>query len=254
MNRQFQQLVAVPVLATLIVGCQARATQKQAPEPQHNDPLPLVLRSYDVPAGQAQQTESVLSSVLSGTKNDEITARVEISPNGQLLVLGPPGVHRGVTDFLDKMAQRKPLPPPPTIEMQYWLGVGQRADQTELGSGLDAVAPALETIAGAQGPMRFDKLESMRLRSLSDERGEANGMYVIVGQRASITEGTILSDIEVSTLGGSRLETRLSLQAEKTVVLGEAGIDMARFKPSPVPGAGPFTLFYIVRAAVRNAG
>ncbi len=244
-------LLAIAVCAALLIGCNQRAAQEQIAELPKGPPE-LLLRTYDVPARQVQRLQAVLTSTFAGL-GEYMPARVQGSPNGQLLVVGSAGIHKGVEELIAKMGESKPLPPPPTIEIEYWLVAGQPANETSIAPELKHVAPALQAVAGAQGAMRFDKLESARLRTLSDARGETRGKYASVDQRTSVGPGKVIADIQLETIGGTRLETRLSLSPDQLTVLGETGIDMANFKSIPVPGEGPFTLFYVVRATVHDA-
>ena len=239
-------------VGAMLAGCKEKEVRFQPAEGAAAAEPAVSLKSYEVPAGYAEQVRSVLRSVF---HDQPITARAELSPDGQLLVLGPDGVQQGVDELLAKMKDRKPPPAPPAIELNYWLVLGVPAKETSIGAGLDEVRPALDSVTATQGPMRFVKLERLRLQSLRDEHADATGMYATVNQRASIADGRVLADVEIGTGSGARMDTRLSIEPGKLLVLGEAGINMDMFRPSPVDGQeGPFTLFYVVRAEVTDAG
>ena len=242
--------LAIALCAALLSGCTERAAQQQSAELSKGTPE-LLLKTYDVPARQVQQIHAVLSNTFAGL-GDHMPARVQGSPDGQLLVIGSAGIHRGVEELVAKMAESKPMPPPPTVEIEYWFVTGQPAKETAIGLELQQIAAALEAVASAQGAMRFDKLESARLSTLSDERGETSGKHTSIDQRASVSVGKIIADIKLHTIAGARLETRLSLSPDKLIVLGETGVNMGNFKTNPVPGEGPFTLFYVIRATVHD--
>ena len=253
MTRTHARILVISCLAIATFGCQARGTlqQQQSAEDKEGD-SELLLKSYEVPAGDALQAERVLHTVFDRLK-DKVAAQSSVTPDGQLLVIASKGVHQGVEEFLSKMAKREPQPPPPTIQLDYWFVVGQKSNEIAIAADLQSIAPALEAVVGANGPMRFDKLEGTRLSTLSDMRGEANGVYSTLEQRASFIGGKVIADLNIALRGGSKIETRLSLTPDKLIVLGETGVKMGAFKPSPVPGDGPFTLFYVVRATVRDA-
>ncbi len=240
--------------AVLVSGCKEREVRYQPAEAPKPSEAELILKSYDVPAAQAQQVKSVLGSVFRGLKEKSLAARAELSPDGQLLIVGPHGVHRGVAELIQKMADRKPPPAPPSVEMHYWLVVASPADKPSFAPGLDAVRPALDAFIASQGPMRFHKLESLRLRSLGDEHAEANGVFASVHQRVSVGADKVIADVQIRGVSGARLETRLALEPDKYLMLGEAGIRMSDFKHDLMAGEGPHTLIYIVRAVVHGNG
>jgi hypothetical protein len=243
--------LAAFALTALLVGCKEKEVRFQPADPTEQESA-VALKSYDVPSGHAQQVSSVLRSVF---RDQEITARAELSPDGQLLVLGPDGVQQGVDELLAKMQDRKPPPAPPAIELNYWLVLGTPAAEHTVGTGLDEVKAALDSVSAAQGPMRFVKLERLRVQSLADEHANAGGIFAKIRQRASLNNDKVLADVGIEVGPGARMDTRLSIEPGKLLVLGEAGINMSVFRPSPVDGEeGPFTLFYVVRAEVTDAG
>lgn len=249
-NVSYITLGALAVVVAL-AGCKEKEVRFQPAEPAEQS-ASVALKSYDVPSGHAQQVRTVLRSVF---HEQEITARAELSPDGQLLVLGPDGVQRGVDELLAKMKDRKPPPAPPSVELNYWLVIGTPAAEHTVGAGLDEIRGALDSLSAAQGPMRFVKMDRMRVKSLADEHANANGIYGSVRQRATLADDKVLADVGIDVGGGGRLDTRLAIEPGQLLVLGEAGIDMSRYTPSPVDGQeGPFTLFYVVRADVTDAG
>lgn len=262
--------LALAFLLTAVAGlpgCKARASQNDVVTPVVSSAAEpeLVLQAYDVPAGQAEQVAAVLHNVFAGLK-ERAVARATASPDGQLLVVGTSGIQQGVAAILTRMEGRTP-PPPPTIEMNYWFVVAERASETVLGPGLQEIAPALEAVALSQGPLRFSKVEGARIRSLSEEQGEANGRFTAITQRASVNGDKIIADVELVVMGGSRLETRLAMAPDQVLILGETGVNEKAIgwtpasgetaSGSPEPGqeasrTEPLILFYVVRATTHG--
>jgi hypothetical protein len=239
-------------LAALVLsaGCKTKEREIRVPAPAEESREPqVVLRAYDVPEGQGPQVHAILSSVFRGVK-DKVAA---LTPDGQLVVVAPEGIHQGLESLLGKMKGRKAVAPP-SIEITYWLVVGRSAAETSLGAQTGEIEPALEAVARAQGPMEFALLDKMRVRALSDARGHTTGRYARVQQVASVSDGKVVADLDCST-EGSRFETRVAIPPGKLLVLGEAGFE-------PPPGlwsiragakrdASASTLFYVVRADVE---
>lgn len=249
--------IALCTLATPLatMGCKERPAQ-QAPisvsAPEGNaGPPELIMKSYAVPNGQVQQVRSVLTSTFNGLR-DHAPARAEASPDGQLLVVGSPGIHRGVEEFLARMANLETPPPPPTVEIEYWFVVARPAQENTFGPGLKPITPALQAVAEAQGAMRFDKLESTRLSTVNNEKGKADGRYSHVAQRVSVHGQKVIADVRLELRTGARLETRLTLNPGGFTVLGETGVSLEKLELEWAMGSGPYTLFYVARATVDN--
>jgi hypothetical protein len=249
---------AAMVTGVLVPGCTTKEVHYQPSAQPATDP-PLVLRAYAVPSGYAQQMNAVLSGVFQPLKEDEKrVARAQLTPDGQLLVLGPEGVHRGVEALMKDMSSRQAPPPPETIEMSYWIVAATPAPTTEISSSLVRIHDVLSLVGEEHGPLKFELIETLRVSSLRDEHAHGAGAFSQVRQRASIqvdgsAERAVIADVDLR-VGPAALETRLSLRPDQTVIIGQAGIDTSDFKPLPTQRAGHHTLFYIVRAVVRNAG
>ena len=245
--------LSLAILAGLM-GCKARAAQNDAAAPGSSPSIEpeMILQAYEVPTEQTEQIAAVLHNVFAGLKEPAV-ARATASPDGQLLVVGTQGIQKGVAAILSRMEGRPLPPPPPTVDMSYWFVVAEPAGETVIGPGLQDIAPALEAVARAQGPLRFDKLETARIRSLSDEQGEANGRYTVITQRASVSGDKIIADVEFMVRGGPRLKTRLSMRPDQAMVLGETGFNGEAVQWATQVAKAPLTLFHVVRATTSDA-
>ena len=199
----------------------------------------LQLRSYKVPAGAGQQLRAVLSSVLFLEK-DKSVGRVSLSPDGQLVVLGPPEVQHGVAQLVRDFPSTQKAPS--SVELTYWVLRGKPGGDTKDAPDLGEIAQAVKAIAG-QGVGRLELIERLRLRSLVDERAQIQGSGVEISQTASIVDGRVIADLRLHRTQerrANRLETRVQLQPGQLVVLAESGEDAN-------------TLFYVVRANAAEA-
>lgn len=248
-------LLVVALLAA--AGCRTGEKEiRVQPAGNTEHEAPVLLRSYDVPAGQGQQVNAILSSVFHGVK-EKVAARAALTPDGQLVVVAPAGIHEGLKGLLSKMKGRKPVAPP-SVEITYWLVVGRTAAEPNPDALPAEIQPALHAVLDAQGPMEFALLETLTVRSLSDASGYAAGRYAHARQVASVTDEKLVADLELS-VQGSRFETRVSIPTGKLLVLGQTGFDpppgLWPIRPGMKQNTGASTLFYIVRANVEgNAG
>src|SRR2546430_17311546 len=75
----------------------------------------VLLRTYDVPAGYGPEIKSVINYALDTDDKTPRVARVNLSPNGKLIVVWPAGIQDGVKYLLDQLAKAPSAQPPPTI-------------------------------------------------------------------------------------------------------------------------------------------
>lgn len=211
----------------------------------------LVLRSYEVPNDGAGQMRSVLKDMMwfgSGGQDNkgQYVGRVEVGPDGRLLVLASPGVHEGVKALLDQMAKAPPKGRS-TIELNYWFVIGKPGATKEARpANLAEVAPALAEIEKTDGPQEFQLEEKLVVRALTGEFAKAEGRDWQIGQTASQAgNGSVSVDVRLSTHGPQRIDTRLKLSPGQTAVLGSSG---AGNKGNGDTGS----LYYLVRAAIHD--
>jgi hypothetical protein len=247
-------LITILLLAAP-TGCRTheKETRVEAQAPEAGEPQ-VVLRSYEVPEGQGQQVNAILSSVFRGVK-DKVAARAALTPDGQLVVVAPEGIHQGLQGLLGKMKGRAPIAPA-SVEITYWLVVGRPSATAANDPRTKEVSAALDAVAAAQGPMEFALLEKLQVRTLSDARGHTTGRHARVHQIASVNDGKVVADLDCATSNDSRFETRVAIEPGKLLVLGQAGFE-------PPPGMWPIragarttttdsTLFYVVRANIEG--
>ncbi|MBZ5712545.1 hypothetical protein [Nannocystis pusilla] len=232
-----------------------------APPPAPSD-VPL-LRTYAVPPEQARSIERALSSALSTGKDTPPLGTVERLPDGRLVVVAAPGIQDGVAALIRDLDTTK-APPVRTAEFDYWVVVGEPASATQGLEALPDLAPALQAITEAQGPMKFNLHESMHLSSLLDDRAEADGNLMWARQTVTEVGGRLVADLELSVTskakGGSNLlicrdecnhlKSRIHLDPGQLLVVGQSGVDVGETKGEHVSK----TLFYVVRGQVRTGG
>lgn len=252
-------IVAASFLAAAATGCKEKHTDTKVPVAATPTPastnavVPLRLASYEVPKNQGSQVQQILARVFSGVK-DKVAARAALSPDGQLVVVAPEGIHGGVKKLIEKMAKRKP-PQPASAEITYWLVVGRPAPKPSYATDLTRVKSALQAVTSSQGPMEFALLERLRLRTLADHHGRTRGTHADLRQTVSLVGGKVVGDLYISVngpKGESKLETRVVLDPSKELVLGEAGYrPPADLWPLRTGTANkPSTLFYVIQTRI----
>ncbi len=218
----------------------------QGPSPE------LVLRSYEVPNDGAGQMRGILKDMMwfgSGGKENtgQYVGRVEVGPDGRLLVLATPGVHDGVKALLDQMA-RAPQKGRSTIELDYWFVEGKPYEGKEapaVPANLAQLTPALAEIAKTDGAQEFKLEEKLVVRALTGEYARTQGRDWQVGQTASqVGSGAVSVDVNLETHGPQRINTRLKLTPGQIAVLGASGAGNK--------GESNGTLYYLVRAAIHD--
>jgi hypothetical protein len=242
--------------AALLAGAVASACSPPPASPATTDVPVMLLRTYAIPAGSAQQLKAVINGVL--YNEGKPVGHATLAPDGQLVLVAPEGVQQGVRSLVEGLSKSGPPPSPSAFEVTYWLVLGHPVSKAPpVPESLREIASAMDAVKAAEGPMELATLEHLRLQSNADEIGEINGRVAHVHQLLGLAGGKVTGQINIS-LGPAHLETHVALGLDQTLVLGETGydVDPKRFHPSAgEPALGDdqdVRLFYVVRAAVRD--
>ncbi len=242
-------------IACLLLGvlsaCPHTVTEAP-PTPAGGVPSNLVLKSYDVPPHAAQRLRGVLRELLwfgsEGKDANRYVGRADVGPDGRLVVLAPEAVHAGVKALVDSVV-KSPGKEPDTVRLTYWVVSGVRGEGGQAPDELKEVAAALKEIELNDGPMNFSLVEKLVVSSLSNERGNVDGRDTNVRQFATVTDGSVVADIDLKRFrSGQRLETRVRLKPGALVVLASSG--------QTIPGSDDDsrTNYFLVRASDGSAG
>lgn len=239
---------SLTILSLALAACQVPTGAPPSPQPTEvvddaAGPDEPVLRTYAVPAGRAEDVAQVLRRALSQGPDTPARGTVNQLDDGRLVVLAPASVHEGIGGLCRELEARGPVPPPPVVEISYWLVLARPGGDGVAPTIPETLSPALEEIVRQDGAAEFSLLESTRVSSLAGARGEAKGRHVNVEQVASLADDAIVADIELEGDAGSELDTRISLKPGELAVLGHAG----RQLDSESEGR----LYYVVRAEIR---
>lgn len=123
----------------------------------------LVLKSYQVPERSAKEINETINELLGWRYGNPLkeyppTGKARLTPDGQLMVNAPESFHRGMKDFLTRVQNAAPEPSS-TVEVNYWMVAGRKANAHSNLEEFDRIKPALETIQNNQGNMEFKLLD-----------------------------------------------------------------------------------------------
>jgi hypothetical protein len=146
---------------------------------------------------------------------------------------------------------KSPPPAPTAVEVTYWLVLGSPAAEVGAGAGLGELSKLLDKLAGL-GPMRFELLERLQVRTLDGEQSRVSGRYAKLEQRASVDGSRIELVIEAEVVAQGRpvtLDSALALEAGQFGVLGQVGYapDVGNM---PAGAQDVSVLFYVARAEI----
>lgn len=172
------------------------------------EPLPvtasssLVLRTYQVPAGDAQAVRSTLNSLFRVNSEQVIPARVDVLPDQQLAVYATEITHQSVATVL---AQLKPAVKTKAMQakISYWLVLAQPDANPQLpGAGLTEIKAALHQISQQHGSLQFELLERLELTSVQRTKNNAGSV-----ERAIVRGSMFVISQEITQSGdGSQLQ------------------------------------------------
>ncbi len=230
-------------LVSFLICCALTFSGCPLGQPTGAAPVPtLVLRSYEVPMGAGERLRSVLKEVLRAAADgkDGLVGRVDIGPDGRLLVLAPEAVHEGVKALVASVSA-KGVTAPEVVTFTYWVVVGTPgAEQPQ--PMPPELEPALTELKKVEGTLGFSLVEKLTVTSLAGEHGEVNGRDSSVDQYVSNVDDAVTADVRLERFG-QRIKTRVRLARGKIVVLASSGV------PSKDPGDASKRVFFIVKAA-----
>lgn len=239
------------VLALLLTACHLGAT----PTSSTTETEPLILRSYDVPSAYAAEINSVVRQLLRAHGDEKNTVgSSSLGPGGRLLVAAPESFQRGVKELVEGLNAKHPVPPA-SVTTESWVVVARPAAKpVPLTPALAEVAPALDAVTKAQGPLEFALMEKVLTSGLSGGLSRTHGAHVELESQGTVFDDRIVADLRINPPGGAGLSTRVTLPANKLLVIGQSG-----YSPTPdVPfwskdgQAQDMSLFYVIRVSVAG--
>ena len=239
-------VTSVLILLILVTGC-GRSLEDE------EDEQSLVLQSYTVPAEYASEVSSIINSLLTKMEGGQQVkiGQARVGPGNILLVTAPVSIQSGIGKMISDLEQSKPGPPP-MVSLTYWIVIGHPAKETTWPSNLKEIEHALRAVESSDGPMSFSLQERLNLQSLSGEDASIYGRTTSVAQEVTIRKGSVLGSI---TIGNNVFSSRVQIELDKLLVLGQSGFNNRQFNPLDRRGSSDdpeARLFYIVRADSKS--
>jgi hypothetical protein len=219
-------------------------------KPKEDSESRLVLKAYEVPRQGAPQLRRALADLFffgsaGGTPSTSI-GKVDVAPDGQLMVLAPESVHAGVRALIDSTFTAAPKPIS-TVTLTYWVVMGTSGKTVNpLTAGLADVSAALSEIEKHDGPMSFELIEKIDATSLSGEEADVKGRATAVTQRGTLVDGLFTGMVRINHPPQS-MNTQVRIATNQLVVLASSGL------AGKTPDDTSRSVYFLVRAAESNA-
>ena len=152
---------------------------------------------YSVPAGMQESIRDILNNnfrALSGKDKGHV-ARLDVLPNGQLVLFGPPHIHNGMAKLIAGLKSTDP-PPARNSSLSFWMVLARSAENRSAAPELDELGQVLQTI-DPKGSMSFHLLEKMRVTAASGTRSEAYGTFFALNYGLHKSAGRAVADLDI---------------------------------------------------------
>ena len=234
-----------PIMFMLALwGCNSHSAEQQAPAG-----IPDVeLVTYQVPEGSQEMIKEVLNRSFRSLSTNPI-ARVEILPGGQIAVLAPAKVHKGVAVMVKDLSSM-PMVKPRNSHLSVWMVLAKPDDATRFGNGLAAIKGVLEEVAMSE-KYNYMLLDRMGVTAATGTQTRGFGRYFETSFSLSQASGQTVVELYIEGQRGveSNLRTQLYLEKDKYTVLGESSFMLhERVAKETGMEKGPYVLFYILKA------
>jgi hypothetical protein len=184
------------------------------------------IRAYDVPA-EAAERYRVMARTLLRSDGKRSRGHATVAPDGRLVVFASSGVHE---DLAKLLAEPREVPAEPAaISVTYWVVGAKRATgeaSAPTDPGLKEVRSSLDALSKREGGLSFRLLDTVALRSSTDDLAEHDGERTDVRQSLRTEGGRLVAELRIRTRAAKvgQLATRLDLVPDKPVVVGETAI------------------------------
>jgi hypothetical protein len=171
----------------------------------------LILRTYQVPAGEAHAVRRTLDSLFRVKSEQVSPARVEVLPDQQLAVYATEAIHQTVAAVLAQLkpsVKAKPL----QAKISYWLVLAQPAENPiEPTAGLIEVKAALNQITQQHSILQFELLERLELTSVQRTQGSTEH------SEDALVRGSMFTISQQMTQQSDSSQLQLSIQKNRNL-------------------------------------
>lgn len=234
MLRPLALALALTVCLPLFAACQ----RPLPPPAAQSTGADWVLRAYDVPPGQADDTRNVVATLMRRGDDEPRLGNVVVAPTGQLLVSAPPAFHDGMRPLIAALAS-VPTQSPVPIVIDYWIVRGMPG---EAKVAPEVPEPAAQALAKFGGGMALSLWDHTRITSTPHERAEVQRRGAKFAQTVAPRGDSVSADIRINSDVGD-VSLRAALTLDKPTVLIQAA------DVGPGSSASTGAVFYVVRAS-----
>jgi hypothetical protein len=213
-------------LCAALIGAASCQPMLQGPPPPTRAE-PLVMRTYDVPAGFSDRLEIMLNRLYQRPEGDTTTPLVRAmeGPNGSLIVMGPESVHEGVRKLVSDLDVHE-VSAPSTVAFDYWfLWAEPSAKSLRPSPRLATLADALDAVEKVDGTMSWSLHATRRVIGLEGElvKGRAEDVSVEQVSQMNRETGILTAELQVEVGHRAGAHTRVGMKPGQTLVLGAFG-------------------------------
>jgi hypothetical protein len=215
---------------------------------------PVTLQTYEVAPEIASELRSALTSAFLREPLMPL-GRVNLLPNGRLLVTAPESLQAGVRRLIREIGAKGPGPTP-AIRFETWIVAATPGALAQPSADLAEIEPALAVIRRNKGELRFSLLEKLSTVARAGHEGsEVRGASARMEVQATLRNAggdqpVVAAKLEIAvqeTWGrpgsGVSLEAQTELRPGELLVVGQSS--------GPQDTAGRDSqVYYVVRATL----
>jgi hypothetical protein len=234
--------------AALLAACH---TTDRSADPPRMAEITVVPRSHQIPPGHAADVRKLFDAhVLSfpitvtssaGTNTQFMQPSLSFIGTDRFVTGATPEIHAELDKLLEALA-KSPMPAASgTYTMTYWAIEADPSTDAQVPTDLVEIEPVLKSL-GALGPRKFHTIDRVSTRVLDGTRADVKSRAMTVSQTLSVDSTSLQLQLELGVKDvGGQIETKLQLEPDKPVVLGETAMGSAAD-----PAAN--LVLYVVRA------
>lgn len=220
---KYIQSIFILCVLFLVVGCNAKTDNLTDVKSQ------MTLGVYTVPAsaGSASEIEPAIRRLLSlrNESDADDLGTVISTGTGQLLVVAPKELQKGMAEFIQHMSKASSAQARPqhNIRQEYWALIGVRNTPVVQQQTPSELSSVVDTIKKESGDEAIVLLEKLSATSLRDEWVVMKGKNMKIEGRVNNQNDQILVSAEVSVLDNA-LNSKVVVKKGEFLVWGESNI------------------------------
>lgn len=180
------------------------------------------MEAYTIPPQYGRDIAQAIKKLVTDDDGKPINGRVQVAPNGQLLVAAPAQFQAGVKKFVAALGEKN-VQTAPTITFDYWVIIGHPGiKKTNLAKEFTT---ALEVATRDQDPQGYYLLERLSSVSLSGQHVVVEGTFSRIVIEPAVYNQNVVADLDFK-VADSKVKSRLQMVPGKLTVLGQTGLEL----------------------------